>query len=80
MDIQAVNALIDPLRQGFQADGADIAVDEATDRSVTLRLVVTEHTCLDCISPKALLDRILEAAIRKDFPQLEHFRLIDPRE
>lgn len=74
-----VNAALDPLRQGFQADGADLMVDEASDEVVAVRLVVTESTCLECVSPTPVLTRIVETAVRQRFPHVGRFVLNDPR-
>lgn len=76
---EAVSSALDPLRQGFQADGADLLVDEATDEVITVRLVITDETCLECVSPTPLLTQIVEAAVREDFPGVARVELVDPR-
>jgi hypothetical protein len=76
---EAVSSALDPLRQGFQADGADLLVDAASAEAVTVRLVITDETCLECISPTPLLTQIVEAAVREDFPDVGRFALVDPR-
>jgi hypothetical protein len=53
-----------PLRQGFNADGADLCVDEASSDRVSVRLVLTDETCMDCISPTPVLTRIVETTLR----------------
>lgn len=75
-----LNAALDDLRMGFNADGADLEVVEAGDTAVTVRLVITEETCLECIVPKPVLVQILQSSVRKKFPNIQTVELIDPRE
>jgi hypothetical protein len=77
---ESISAVLEPLRQGFQADGADLAIDEANDAEVKVRLIVTEDTCLDCIMPTDFLTRILESTVRDTFPEIGNFAFVDPRE
>jgi Fe-S cluster biogenesis protein NfuA len=75
-----VSTILDPLRQGFQADGADLLVEEATDDVVAVRLIITDDTCLECISPRPVLTRIVETTLRSTFPDFGRFELVDPRD
>lgn len=77
---EAVGEVLAPLRQGFQADGADLAIDEVTDEVVTVRLVTSEQTCLDCIMPADFITRVLESAVRDSFPNLGRFVFVDSRQ
>lgn len=77
--VQVIYEILEPLRQGFQADGADLVVDKASEDLVEVRLVVTDRTCLECISPTRVLTRILESAIRERLPRVNHFSFSDPR-
>jgi hypothetical protein len=79
VSVDAVDSVLSPLREGFQADGADLAVDEATDSLVRVRLVVTEETCHECILPGDVLTQILEATVRTSFPDIDRFEFSDPR-
>jgi DNA-binding transcriptional LysR family regulator len=50
-----VEKALDGLWQGFQADGADLAIVSATESKVTIRLIGTDETCWICIvSPDQL--------------------------
>jgi hypothetical protein len=75
----SVNVVLEPLREGFQADGADLAIEEATDALVQVRLLVSDQTCLDCIMPADVITRVLETTIRENFPGLGRFVFVDPR-
>ena len=75
----AVLAALAPLRQGFNADGADLSVDEASADLIAVRLMLTEETCMECISPTAVLTRIVESTVRSSFPEVATFQFVDPR-
>lgn len=77
---ERAEAALAGLREGFQADGADlelVAVEGATAR---LRLVITDEACLECILPAPMLHQVLEASLRRDCPELEVIEVEDPRE
>lgn len=69
-----------PLRGGFNADGADLVVESATDGSAVIRLVITDDTCLDCIVNYETLKFIITGTVTKHFPQISNIEVIDPRE
>jgi hypothetical protein len=71
---------IGPLRRGFNADGADLVVESATEDSTVVRLVITDETCLDCIVPHDMLEFIIAGTVTKRFPQISNVEVIDPRE
>ena len=77
--IESVNTALGPLREGFQADGADLAVDEASESLVRVRLVVTPKTCMECIVPSDILTAIVENVIRESFPDAGRFVFVDSR-
>lgn len=64
MDIQKVAEAIEPLRAGFQADGVELRVDEATDERVKISILLTDEACKDCLLPTPLLQEIFHSAIR----------------
>lgn len=71
---------IGPLRTGFNADGADLVVESATEDSAVVRLVITDDTCLDCIVNYDTLKFIIAGTVTKHFPQISDVQVIDPRE
>jgi Fe-S cluster biogenesis protein NfuA len=75
-----VEKALDGLRQGFQADGADLAVVSATESEVTIRLIGSDETCWDCIVPPDQLRTVIDSVLRRSVGALETVDLIDPRE
>jgi Fe-S cluster biogenesis protein NfuA len=75
-----VEKALDGLRQGFQADGADLAVVSATESAVTIRLIGSDETCWDCIVPPDQLRTVIVSVLRRSVGALETVDLIDPRE
>lgn len=68
-----------PLRAGFEADGADLAVESASLERVVVRLVLTSDTCADCIVPTTILERMISTTLRDRFPELGRLEVVDPR-
>lgn len=75
----AVETAIGQLREGFQADGADLELVEVTEDTVRVRLIVTAETCLDCIVPGPLLHQVIESTVQDAMPTLRRLELDDPR-
>jgi Fe-S cluster biogenesis protein NfuA len=75
-----VKKALDGLRQGFQADGADLAIESATESQVTIRLIGTDDTCWDCIVPPDQLRAVIGSVLRSSVGAIETVDLIDPRE
>lgn len=71
---------LDGLRQGFQADGADLAIVSATESKVTIRLIGSDETCWDCIVSPDQLRAVIGSVLRRGVGALETIDLIDPRE
>ena len=71
---------MEQLREGFQADGADLELLALEDGVARVRLVVTDETCLDCIVPGEMLQNFLEASLRQAVPGLRGVVLDDPRQ
>ncbi len=74
-----VEKALDGLRQGFQADGADLAVVSATESEVTIRLIGSDETCWDCIVPPDQLRTVIDSVLRRSVGALKTVDLIDPR-
>lgn len=74
-----VEKALDGLSQGFQADGADLRVESATESRLTLRLVGGDETCWGCIIPPDQLRELVASVLRDGFPSIETIDLIDPR-
>ena len=78
----AIRAALEPLRGGFQADGADLELVEVDGGDAVILLRIDDEAACadDCLLPKATLEPILLAAIQSAAPEIERVRLIDPRE
>jgi Fe-S cluster biogenesis protein NfuA len=74
-----VEKALDGLRQGFQADGADLRVEEITETSVNLRLVGTDDTCWECIIPPDQLRAVVVSVLSNAVPSVSSVELTDPR-
>lgn len=74
-----VGAALAGLREGFQADGADLEVLSVENGVARVRLVVTDQTCLDCIVPGPVLQQVVEASVRQVCPEVHSVEIDDPR-
>lgn len=72
MDIDSLEASLDAVRPGLQADGFDLRVAEIrSETEVEVELSAGPEACHDCLVPDALLVQIIEHALRANEPQLE---------
>jgi Fe-S cluster biogenesis protein NfuA len=78
-DKQGVSDALDPLRAGFEADGAGLAVEAASAERVVVRLVLNSATCADCIVSPPILERMISTALLARFPELGRVEVVDPR-
>jgi hypothetical protein len=73
-------AALEPLRSGFQADGADLDLVDVRDGMVVVRLLITDPSCDDeCILPKRTLESILLTTLRRADPTVRNVEVLDPR-
>jgi Fe-S cluster biogenesis protein NfuA len=78
-DEQGVSDALAPLRAGFEADGAGLAVDAASAERVVVRLVLNSATCADCIVSPPILERMISMTLHSRFPELGRVEVVDPR-
>ena len=74
-----VEKALDGLCQGFQADGADLKIESATESQLTLRLVGDDETCWECIIPPDQLREVVGSVLQDSVPSIATIDLIDPR-
>ena len=77
--VESARQAVEQLREGFQADGADLELKSLEDGVARVRLVVTDETCLECIVPGEILQTVLETSLRQSVPDLRAVVLDDPR-
>jgi hypothetical protein len=58
-----VDASIEPLRAGLDADGYDMEI-AAIDDKIRLRIVARDDACEDCLVPKEVMTRIIAAKLQ----------------
>jgi hypothetical protein len=76
----AIEELLAPYRTGLQTDSADLVVERVDGRRVTLRLIVGDQSCADCIMPASILQRVTTSVLAGRFGDDVHVEVIDPRE
>lgn len=76
---EAVAQALNGLREGFQADGADLQVVGVQGDRATVRLVGTEQTCWDCIVPPDVLRQVVTGVVRQACEGLQMVEVEDPR-
>lgn len=77
--VEDVDRALAGLREGFQADGADLEVLSVVDGTARVRLVITEETCLECIVPRHILRDVVAASVKQACPELRRVDVEDPR-
>ena len=77
---ERAEAALSGLREGFQADGADLELVSVDGVRARVRLVITDETCQECILPGDMLKPMLETTLRGACPELDVVEFDDPRE
>lgn len=67
------------VREPLQADGADLALISYNDGVVSLRLVLDNVECMECILPKDHLEKVILSQLRNSVPGVQSVALEDPR-
>ena len=74
-----VDKALNELRQGFQADGADLTIESLTESEVTIRLTGTDETCWECIVAPDQLHMVVDSVLRSTVSGVETIAVVDPR-
>lgn len=77
---ETAEAALSGLREGFQADGADLELVSIEGGTARVRLVITDETCQECIVPGTMLRLMLDTALRRACLEVAVVQLEDPRE
>lgn len=67
------------IRQGLQADGADLELEDVAAGTLRVRLLLGDETCADCIVDKPLLEAVIQRAVAARDPSIVAVELDDPR-
>ena len=62
---ERLQASLEPLRPGFQADGMDLAIGSINLPTVEVKVWMGPHACQECLLPPETLEKFFLAAIRK---------------
>jgi len=66
-DLAVVDRALDPVREGLEADGFRLTVEEGVAAgSVRVVLSATPDACMDCLVPDEIMVAIIERAIHMD--------------
>ena len=77
MDLKSVDDALNGVRVGLEADGFRLVAQEvADDGNVVVRLEAGDATCLDCLVPDAMLEQILDQAIKSEVPGVTQTSLV----
>lgn len=76
-DVDKVRAALEPLQEGFVADGGSLAVDGGGDR-LQVRLVLTDESCGDCIVGPEILRAIVTGRLADEGVTVP-VDVVDPR-
>ena len=75
-----VASVLDEMRPMLVADGADLELVDVRDGVATIRLVLGEDACAECIVPRPMFETILTSRISERIADVTSVHLIDPRE
>ena len=64
------------IREGMLADGFDLFVTELSAERAVVCLEAKDPDCLDCLVPDAILQQIVETAIREAEPSVTRVKIV----
>lgn len=70
---------LDTLAESLRADGADLVLEDVGPAAATVRLVVTDETCHECIVSPEILRAIVGDVVRSAVPEILDIEVDDPR-
>jgi len=75
---EQIETALSGLREGFQADGADLQVTDASDTHAVITLIGTDDTCWECIVDGPILTSVITQVVGASCPGID-VTVIDPR-
>lgn len=76
-DIQTVERVLSGLREGYQADGYDLQVENVSHGVAKIRISSGPNACQDCLVPKPIATNIIKTTLDK-LPDIEEIELVYP--
>ncbi len=76
-DIHAVEKLLSGLREGYQADGYDLHVENVSDRVAKIRISAGPNACEECLVPKPIAIKMIKMTL-EGLPEIEEVELAYP--
>jgi hypothetical protein len=68
---EALEAVLEKFRPGFQADGSDIFLGEVDPAgAVEVRIPIRPETCVECLLPEDLMGPILKREFQTVMPDI----------
>ena len=80
LTMTSVEEQLDAVRPLVSADGAELELVGVDGGAVTLRLIMRDAHCRECVMPGQLLSQLLLASLREQLPAITAVRVIDPRD
>lgn len=66
---------LDGLRTAFDADGITLRVEPVGERQVTLRLLIPDDACAECLVPDDMISEMALTALREVSPEISDVRV-----
>lgn len=79
-NVASVEEAIQGVREILHLDGADLIVNSAEEDCVDMTLVLEGVECLDCVLPRAAIERIVLTHVNETLPGISSVMVKDPRE
>lgn len=76
----ALDEALEPVRDLIEADGGALEVVDFDGATATLRLVLADAECAECVMPRSFLETVALDMTRPQLAGLERISIIDPRE
>lgn len=79
LDETTINEAIESVRSILRADGADIELVGVTDDTASLRLLIADANCAECVLPREMLEMVALDLMAPHVPGLRAVSIEDPR-
>ena len=80
LDETTIDGALEVVRAILQADGADIELLDVSEDSASLRLLIADANCAECVLPREMLETVALDLMAPFAPGLRSVAIDDPRE